>query len=140
MSLINSKVLRVGGSAILNQDNCPGLGDWWTPVRDGETVLARVYADDPHLSRARAAVVVAALMERDAPRQPTTTLTWQAPAQAMPDADESVLVWFRWRSEKPADWGSGWFDGELWRLSESGGIIDGHVLYWARPVGPGEAA
>jgi hypothetical protein len=138
MSLINSKVLRVGGSAILNQDNCPGLGDWWTPVRDGETVLARVYADDPHLSRARAAVVVAALMERDAPRH--TTLTWQTPAQAMPDADESVLVWFRWRSEKPADWGSGWFDGELWRLSESGGIIDGHVLYWARPVGPGEAA
>lgn len=68
----------------------------------------------------------------------TTTLTWQTPAQAMPDADESVLVWLECFDHPPM-WEAGWFDGEHWRLSESGGVIDGHVLYWARPVGPGEA-
>jgi hypothetical protein len=67
----------------------------------------------------------------------TTTLTWQTPAQAMPDADESVLVWITCH-DHPELWESGWFDGEHWRLCESGGIIDGRVLYWARPVGPGE--
>ena len=65
----------------------------------------------------------------------TTTLTWQTPAQAMPDADESVLVWLEC-SDHPPMWEAGWFDGEHWRLCESGGVIDGRVLCWTRPVVP----
>lgn len=65
----------------------------------------------------------------------TTTLTWQTPAQAMPDADESVLVSLEC-SDHPPMWEAGWFDGEHWRLCESGGVIDGRVLCWTRPVGP----
>ena len=31
---------------------------------------------------------------------------------------------------------SGWFDGEDWRLCESGGVVNGRVLSFAQPEGP----
>ena len=66
---------------------------------------------------------------------PTPPFTWNDPAHYMPDADESVLVWIT-HDPYPAEWDSGWFDGEHWRLCESGGVIDGRVLCWTRPVVP----
>ncbi|MFM2056068.1 MAG: hypothetical protein RLY71_453 [Pseudomonadota bacterium] len=67
----------------------------------------------------------------------TTALAWQPPEHAMPDADERVLIWFA-SHDSPGEWECAWFDGQDWRVCESGGRVNGIVLYWARPLGPGE--
>lgn len=64
-----------------------------------------------------------------------THLTWHDARTARPEDDEPVLLWLH-NLDQPPTWESGWHDGDHWRLCESGGIADGHVLYWARPVGP----
>lgn len=43
--------IRVGRLPTMNQDDYPGLGDWWVQLRIGEDsdeVLARVYGATPH--------------------------------------------------------------------------------------------
>lgn len=51
----------------------------------------------------------------------------------MPDPDLTVLLWTD-DAEQP--WAAGWFDGEVWRLCESGGECAERVLFWSSPEGP----
>ena len=66
------------------------------------------------------------------------TITSQAlhwhPAATPPDADMTVLLWITEGNE--ADWAGGWWDGEDWRLCESGGVAAGTVTHWCEPEGP----
>jgi len=62
-------------------------------------------------------------------------LEWHATADALPDADITVLMWVR--EAGGADWHSGWWDGQDWRDAASGGVVAGEVSHWAEPEGPG---
>ena len=49
--------ISVGRLPTMNQDDCPGLGDWWVQLRIGEDsaeVLARVYGATPQEANGRA--------------------------------------------------------------------------------------
>lgn len=65
---------------------------------------------------------------------PCETLTWH-PAANPPDADQTVLLWAVW-PDGETNWESGWWDGEAWRLCESGGLCSGMVTHYAMPEGP----
>lgn len=52
----------------------------------------------------------------------------------MPDADTTVLLWIM--DGQVGDREPGWWDGEHWRLCESGGVAFGVVTHWAEPEGP----
>ena len=64
----------------------------------------------------------------------TELLKWHTPASDMPDAEITVLLWVQ--DGQVAGWASGWWDGEDWRLAESGGVCAGTVVAWAEPEGP----
>lgn len=79
---------------------------------------------------------VAAEAARAAPVAPAEPLTWHpAAGPKLPDADAQCLLWIRY-SDGTEDWEAGWLDGDGWRLCESGGLVDGEVLFWAMPGGP----
>lgn len=62
-------------------------------------------------------------------------LQWHRVADGdMPDADTTVLLWIM--DGQVGDWEPGWWDGEHWRLCESGGVVFGVVTQWAEPEGP----
>lgn len=63
-------------------------------------------------------------------------LEWHVVAAGdMPDSDITVLLW--WTDHAGiTDWERGWWDGEDWRLAESGGVCAGTVTHWAQPEGP----
>lgn len=65
----------------------------------------------------------------------TELLHWNS-ASSVPDADTTVLLWVQYEDGE-TDWSAGWWDGEAWRLCESGGVCAGRVLHWAEPSGPG---
>lgn len=51
----------VGSLTTMNQDDYPGLGDWWVQLRIGDDcdeVLARVYGATPQEARSRAEALV----------------------------------------------------------------------------------
>lgn len=76
-----SLFVTVGNLPTMNQDEYPGLGDWWVQLRTGEgndEVFARVYGDSPDKARERACIV------RDALGRP--------PTSAVPDVMELVRV------------------------------------------------
>ena len=63
-------------------------------------------------------------------------LEWHPTAGGQrPDADITVLLWTRDHAGI-TDWERGWWDGEDWRLAESGGVCAGTVTHWAQPEGP----
>jgi hypothetical protein len=63
-------------------------------------------------------------------------LTWRdVAAGEMPDSDITLLLWLR-HMDGSTDWDRGWWDGECWRLAESGGECGGTVLFWSSPEGP----
>ena len=63
-------------------------------------------------------------------------LQWHSAAGGnVPDADMTVLLWLR-LEDGTADWAGGWWDGEAWRLCESGGVCSATVTHWAEPAGP----
>lgn len=64
------------------------------------------------------------------------SLTWHDATAGKPDADGNVLLWLGASEGCDAGWSEGWWDGDDWRLAESGGIADAEVLCWAEPVGP----
>lgn len=62
-------------------------------------------------------------------------LEWLDAEASKPDADIVHLLWI----EDPVghrDWAAGWWAGEEWLLSESGGRVAGKVLFYASPEGP----
>lgn len=61
-------------------------------------------------------------------------LEWHRAAHDMPDADLTVLLWIVTGAD--TEWQAGWWDGEVWRLAESGGVCAGSVTHWAEPEGP----
>jgi hypothetical protein len=63
----------------------------------------------------------------------TEALQWH-PAEQLPDADITVLLWVVYGTEP--DWCRGWWDGEAWRDCASGGVVAGVVTHWAEPAGP----
>lgn len=63
-------------------------------------------------------------------------LVWHNPAAGdMPDAEATVLMWVLLEDGDEL-WEGGWWDGEAWRLAESGGICPGTVSAWSEPNGP----
>ena len=61
-------------------------------------------------------------------------LTWHAVADALPDADLTVLMWVE-EPDGSEDWLSGWLDGATWRDSTAMPVV-GRVMWWAEPRGP----
>ena len=69
--------IRVGRLPTMNQDDYPGLGDWWVQFRigdDSEEILARVYGDTPQEanSRAEALACRAAMLNQAPVKQPAS--------------------------------------------------------------------
>lgn len=62
-------------------------------------------------------------------------LTWLDATAGKPDAEQRVLMWIA-SADDSFDWDTGWWDGEDWHLCESGGIVDGEVMFFAEPQGP----
>ncbi len=64
-------------------------------------------------------------------------IEWHPASGSKPDADATVLVWIMApAASTPPGWAAGFWDGEDWRLAESGGLVDGTVTHWAMPEGP----
>lgn len=67
-------------------------------------------------------------------------IEWHPASGSKPDADAIVLLWIvpnpAQGMHAPAGWEAGFWDGENWRLAESGGLADGAVTHWAAPEGP----
>ncbi|HHH3395335.1 TPA: DUF551 domain-containing protein [Klebsiella aerogenes] len=96
--------IRVGRRPTMNQDECPGLGDWWVQLRIGEDsdeVLARVYGATPQEAnnRAEALACRAAMLQAE----PVTTAnklgnspvipdTWIPVSERMPEDEQEVLT------------------------------------------------
>ena len=79
--------IRVGRLPTMNQDDYPGLGDWWVQLRIGEDsdeVLARVYGATPQEAnnRAQALACRAAMLQAE----PVTT----ANKLGIPDGSEDT--------------------------------------------------
>jgi hypothetical protein len=56
--------VSMGRLPTINQDDYPGLGDWWIQIRLGpscDEVLARVYGDSPEQAHERAQAICDAL-------------------------------------------------------------------------------
>ena len=67
--------IRVGRLPTMNQDEYPGLGDWWVQLRIGENadeVLARVYGDTPREANNRAVALVSRAGMLQAGNSPVT--------------------------------------------------------------------
>ncbi|GAL57149.1 hypothetical protein EV102420_06_00230 [Pseudescherichia vulneris NBRC 102420] len=69
--------VRVGRLPTMNQDEYPGLGDWWVQLRigeDSEEVLARVYGATPQEAnnRAEALACRAAALNQTHAKQPAS--------------------------------------------------------------------
>jgi hypothetical protein len=71
-------------------------------------------------------------------RRTSVTLEWHhVSVHDMPDADLTVMLWISDPTGlSQPDWDRGWWDGEVWRLAESGGACAGTVVAWAEPEGP----
>jgi len=64
-------------------------------------------------------------------------IEWHPASGAKPDADATVLLWIPgFDTLVPSGWEAGFWDGDAWRLAESGGLVDGTVTHWAQPEGP----
>ena len=65
-------------------------------------------------------------------------LQWHNATSSKPDVDTPVLLWFEAEGIDGAlpGWEAGWWDGEAWRLAESGGLAGDPVTRWAQPAGP----
>ncbi|MDX7608983.1 DUF551 domain-containing protein [Klebsiella quasipneumoniae] len=94
--------IRVGRLPTMNQDDYPGLGDWWVQLRIGEDsdeVLARVYGATPQEANNRAeALACRAAMLAAAPQlfgsEPATVLgSWIPVSERMPENDGVYLCW-----------------------------------------------
>jgi hypothetical protein len=70
----------------------------------------------------------------------TEVLQWHDASVSKPDADSTVLLWFGAAGQDGdgdlPGWEAGWWDGEAWRLAESGGVAADLVTHWAEPCGP----
>lgn len=77
--------VRVGQLPTMNQDEYPGLGDWWIQLRFGKTgdgILARVYGDSPKQVKDRAEAICAALQHAQ-----------QADGEAVAEIHSGTLRW-----------------------------------------------
>lgn len=116
--------IRVGRLPTMNQDDYPGLGDWWVQLRIGEDsdeVLARVYGASPQEANNRAEALAcraAMLQAGNSPAQsdccpaqnhvspeqngdtPAKNQGWIPVSERMPPSRHEVLVG-RWWGEKP---------------------------------------
>lgn len=67
-------------------------------------------------------------------------IEWHPASGSKPDADATVLLWMAPDAQDgisiPAGWEAGFWDGDDWRLAESGGLVDGTVTHWAQAGGP----
>ncbi|WP_333849773.1 hypothetical protein [Leclercia sp.] len=80
--------IRVGRLPTMNQDEYPGLGDWWVQLRIGddyEEVLARVYGATPQEANSRAE----ALACRSAMLESLTTIKAASALTSPPKNEES---------------------------------------------------
>ncbi len=74
-------------------------------------------------------------LDADSPRFAAELLEWRDVRLGLPDDSLTVLAWVKRSTE--TDWTSAFVDAGDWREAESGGLVDGQVLYWAQPEGPG---
>ncbi|WP_455871998.1 hypothetical protein [Serratia proteamaculans] len=88
--------IRVGRLPTMNQEEYPGLGDWWVQLRIGENhdeILARVYGATPEEAVARARLLTAT----PAPAVPEELLDAMAEVIRISDRDHEA-----WRRAKEA--------------------------------------
>jgi len=68
--------------------------------------------------------------------QTAELLEWHSVAAGcLPDAELTVMVWFKDRAGITY-WCGGWWTGERWLDVATGDDVWGTVLYWAQPEGP----
>lgn len=88
--------IRVGRLPTMNQDEYPGLGEWWVQLRTGEDsseVLARIYVATPQEANSRAEYIANAAMlqgaepvsNRDELNYLVITDGWISCSERMPD-------------------------------------------------------
>lgn len=118
--------IRVGRLPIMNQDDYPGLGDWWVQLRigkDSDEVLARVYGATPQEANNRAEALAcraAMLQAGNSPAQsdccpaqnhvspeqngdtPAQSQGWIPVSELMPDDNSDVLCTAEF--DGPGDW------------------------------------
>ncbi|HBV5156015.1 DUF551 domain-containing protein [Klebsiella oxytoca] len=94
--------VRVGRLPTMNQDEYPGLGDWWVQLRIGEDsgeVLARVYGATPQEAKNRAEALAcraAMLQSFGNPEQlnsPVVPDGWIKCSERVPEMEGDCLVW-----------------------------------------------
>ncbi|EPK4609761.1 DUF551 domain-containing protein [Citrobacter freundii] len=98
--------IRVGRLPTMNQDDYPGLGEWWVQLRIGEDsdeVLARVYGATPREANNRAEALACRTAMLQAGNSPVIPDGWIPVSERMPDK----------------------YDFDIWVFSPSKGIHDG---------------
>lgn len=89
--------IRVGHLPTMNQDDYPGLGDWWVQLRIGEDsdeVLARVYGATPQEanSRAEALACRAAMLQGADGNSPVSPDCWCRTCRPVTMSDMRFVV------------------------------------------------
>jgi hypothetical protein len=60
---------------------------------------------------------------------------WMPAGAELPDAETMVILWLV--SDEAGEWfEAGFWDGECWRLAESGGLPTQRVTHWTQLNGP----
>ncbi len=99
--------IRVGRLPTMNQDDYPGLGDWWVQLRigkDSDEVLARVYGATPQEAnnRAEALACRAAMLQGVEPVK-----EWIPCRDRMPEKMVSILATGDWFDYAVTAWDGG---------------------------------
>ncbi len=87
--------IRVGRLPTMNQDDYPGLGDWWVQLRIGEDsdeVLARVYGATPQEANSRAEALACRAAMLQTGNSPVIPDTWIPVSERMPEDEQEVLT------------------------------------------------
>lgn len=103
--------ISVGRLPTMNQDEYPGLGDWWVQLRigkDSEEVLARVYGSTPREANSRAEALACRI---SSPQGHEQVQAWIPCSERMPEGVVSVLVTGDWFDYAVSFWnGASWCD------------------------------
>ncbi|EPY4673020.1 DUF551 domain-containing protein [Klebsiella pneumoniae] len=157
--------IRVGRLPTMNQDDYPGLGDWWVQLRIGEDsdeVLARVYGATPQEANNRAEALAcraAMLQSGNSPAQsnccpaqnhvspeqngdtPAQNQGWIPVSEQMPEREVDVQVYCPDKKEQMVAYLErneleGYFRFATWRTGE--GIYCQPTHWMQLPAGPRE--
>ena len=123
--------IRVGRLPTMNQDDYPGLGDWWVQLRIGEDsdeVLARVYGATPQEANNRAEALACRAATLQAGNSPVIP-EWIPVSEQMPEDRTQVILW----DAEIGEVTSGHYSHKTHTFYHCGDAIENEITHWMPP-------